>query len=235
MLIVEGLASPRRFTRASALLSAALIAAGAARLAAQSDADAPVDRAAATWAKIKTVRGTFEQTVTNSLIGTSATTHGSYAEERPNRLSIRFAAPATDAIVADGRFVWIYLPSSAPGQVLKRPATERGEVPIDLTGRFLDAPRAKYTIRPAGTRSVDGHASHAFTLVPKAGVEAPFTTATIWIDDDDSLIREFEETEPSGVVRRVHLTAVEPNGAVDRSAFAFTSPAGVRIVDQTKP
>ena len=235
MRIPEGLALPRRSTLASAMVSATLIAAGAGRLTAQSDAAAPVDRAAAAWANVKTVRGTFEQTVTNPLVGASATTHGSYAEERPNRLSIRFAAPAADAIVADGRFVWIYLPSSAPGQVLKRPATERGDVPIDLTGRFLDAPRAKYTIRPAGTRSEDGHASHAFTLVPKAGVDAPFTTATIWIDDDDSLIRDFEETETSGVVRRVHLTAVEPNAGVDRSAFVFTPPAGVRVVDQTKP
>ena len=29
-------------------------------------------------------------------------------------------------------------------------------------------------------------------LMPKAGTNAPFTKATVWVDDDDSLIREFE-------------------------------------------
>ena len=40
-------------------------------------------------------------------------------------------------------------------------------------------------------------------LVPKAGTSGLFTKATVWIDDDDSLIREFEETESNGVTRHV--------------------------------
>jgi len=113
-----------------------------APLAAQST-DATIDRAVAAWAKVKTVRGTFEQTVTNSLTGSSANSRGTYAQERPNRLAIRFEQPGTDAIIADGKVVWVYLPSSAPGQVIKRPATDRASVPIDLTGQFLGSPRTK--------------------------------------------------------------------------------------------
>jgi outer membrane lipoprotein carrier protein len=196
--------------------------------------ESTIDRAVAAWAKVKTVRGTFDQTVTNPLTGTSATSHGEYAQERPNRLAIRFLAPMTDAIVADGKAVWIYLPSSAPGQVVKRAAADRGAVPIDLTGQFLDAPRAKYDISAAGTRTIDGHPSHGLTLVPKPGSDAPFTTATVWVGDDDYLIRDFQETETSGVVRHVHLTAVEPNAAIDRGTFTFVVPAGVKILDQAK-
>ena len=192
-----------------------------------------IDRATTAWAKVKTVRGTFDQTVTNSLVGSSASARGDYAQERPSRLAIRFHAPASDAIVADGKAVWIYLPSSAPGQVIKRSAADRASVPIDLTGQFLDSPRERYDISAAGTRTIDGHAAHALKLVPKKGMPAPFTTATVWIDDDDSLIREFEETENSGVVRHVHLTSVETNVAIDRAAFTFVVPAGVKIVDQT--
>jgi len=221
--------TPRRRV-AAALVS--FVVAAAAPLAAQSAADAPIDRAVAAWAKVKTIRGTFEQTVTNPLVGTSATSHGQYAEERPNRLSIRFSPPMTDAIVADGRYTWVYLPTSAPGRVIRRPATDRASTPIDLTGQFLDAPRDKYAIRAAGTRTVDGRPSHGFTLTPKAGVSAPFSTATVWIDDDDSLIREFEETESGGVVRHVRLTAVETNVPVERSTFSFSVPQGVRIVDR---
>ncbi|HTI63270.1 MAG TPA: outer membrane lipoprotein chaperone LolA [Gemmatimonadaceae bacterium] len=211
-----------------------LLVLGAAPLGAQS-VDATIDRAVAAWDKIKTVRGTFEQTVTNSLTGSSAVARGKYVQQRPNRLAIRFTQPASDAIVSDGKYVWVYLPSTAPGRVVKRPATERGSTPIDLTGQFLDEPRAKYDITAAGTRTVDGHAARGLTLTPKAGVNAPFTRATVWVDDDDALIREFEETEPTGVTRHVRLTSLEPNVAVERQAFEFSVPPGAKIVDQTKP
>ena len=71
---------------------------------------------------------------------------------------------------------------------------------------------------------------------PKAGASAPFTKATVWVDDDDSLIREFEVTEASGVTRHVHLTTVEPNAPVDRSRCSPSrSRRASKIVDQTKP
>lgn len=194
-----------------------------------------IDRAVSAWSRVKTVRGTFEQTVTNPLTGSSAGALGEYVQERPNRMAIRFLPPVSDAIVSDGTAVWIYLPSSAPGQVVKRAATDRGSVPIDLTGQFLNSPRAKYNIAAAGSRVIDGHPSHGLTLVPKAGSPTIFRTATVWIDDDDSLIRDFEETETSGVVRRVHLTSLHQNAPVNRSAFTFAIPKGVTVIDQTKP
>jgi outer membrane lipoprotein carrier protein len=220
--------------RLTPFVVAAAAALTAAPLAAQS-VDATIDRAAAAWAKVKTVRGTFEQTVSNSLTGTSATARGEYMQERPNRLAIRFAQPGNDAIIADGKVVWVYLPSSSPGQVIKRPATDKGAVPIDLSGQFLDAPRVKYDISPAAARTVDGHSTRGLVLVPKKGTSAPFTRATVWVDDDDSLIREFEVVEPTGVTRHIHLTTVELNAPVDRASFVFTVPPGVKIVDQTKP
>ena len=219
--------------RVSIFATAAVV--GMSAVASAQSVDATIDRAVAAWAKVKTVRGTFEQTVSNSLTGTSASSRGDYAQERPNRLSIRFAAPMTDAIIADGKAVWIYLPSSSPGQVIKRPATDRTAVPIDLTGQFLDTPRAKYDITATGTKTVDGHAAHGLLLVPKKGSQGPFTKATVWVGDDDSIIREFEVVETTGVTRRVHLTSVDLNPTLDRGAFTFTPPKGVKVVDQTTP
>jgi len=213
---------------------AALAAAAApltAPLSAQTD---PIDRAVTAWAKVKTVKGTFEQTVSNSLTGTSASSRGEYVQERPNRLAIRFQQPDGGAIVSDGKILWVYLPSSTPGQVIKRTATDRSAVPIDFTGQFLESPKSKYDITPAGTKTVDGHAAHGFKVVPKAGTSSAFTTASVWVDDDDSLIREFEGTESSGVTRHIRITALELNPAVERSAFTFTPPSGVKVVDQTK-
>lgn len=214
-----------------AALAATLIVSRTARA---QDADAILARAVAAWSNVRTVQGTFEQTIENPLTGTSAIAHGTYAQERPNHLAIRFGAPAADEVVADGSNLWIYMPSSAPGQVIKRRATDRTSAPIDLTGQFLDAPATRYAATAAGTRTVAGHAAHGVTLVPKPGVSSPFTRATVWIDDDDSLIRAFDETESSGVTRSVQLTSLRVNSPIDRTTFHFTMPKGARVVDQTK-
>lgn len=214
-------------------LALCLLAVGTS-LGAQS-VDATIDRAVAAWGKVKTVRGTFEQTVSNPLTSSSATTTGRYVQERPNRLSIRFQDAESSAIVSDGKVLWIYLPATAPGQVIQRPATDRGAVPIDLTGQFLDAPRTKYSISAAAARTVDGHGAHGLLLVAKPGGGAPVARATVWVDDDDSLIREFETTDPNGIVRHIKLTAVELNAPVQSADFTFSPPKGVKIVDQTKP
>src|ERR671931_1994598 len=89
---------------------------GGSSLAAQST-DRVLDRAVSAWAKVKTARATFEQTVTNALTGSSANARGDFQQQRPHKLSIRFTDPSGDRIVADGASVWVYLPSSAPGQV----------------------------------------------------------------------------------------------------------------------
>src|SRR5262249_50216803 len=122
------------------LVAAAAILVSAAPAVRGQSGDGTIDRAVQGWAKIKSVRGTFEQTVTNQLTSSSATARGEYAQDRPNLLSIRFTQPAADAIVSDGKTVWVYLPSTAPGQVIKRSATDRTQTPIDLTGAFLDSP-----------------------------------------------------------------------------------------------
>jgi outer membrane lipoprotein carrier protein len=194
--------------------------------------DEALDHAVSVWSKVKTARATFEQTVTNSLTGSSATAHGEFQEQRPNRLSIRFTDPSGDRIVSDGESVWVYLPSSAPGQVVKHAASDQSAIPLGITGEFLTDPRRRYDISAAGTATVEDHAAHALTLLPKTSTQRSFDKATIWVDDDDGLIRQFEVVEPSGVTRRVRITSLDINVPVDRAVFAFKPPAGVRVIDR---
>jgi outer membrane lipoprotein carrier protein len=204
----------------------------AAPLAAQSATDKALDRAVAAWGRVKTARATFEQTVTNSLTGSSANARGEFQQQRPNRLAIRFTEPAGDRIVSDGASVWVYLPSSAPGQVVKRSAADASALPLDITGEFLTDPRSRYDISGAGSGTVSGHSAQGLLLAPKPDTRAPFTKATIWVDDDDGLIRQFEVVEGTGVTRRVRITSLELNVPVDRGTFTFTPPPGVRVVER---
>ena len=194
--------------------------------------DQVLDRAIAAWGKVKTARASFEQTITNPLTGSTGNARGEFQQQRPNKLSIRFTEPSGDRIVSDGASVWVYLPSSAPGQVIKRSASDASAIPLDITGEFLTDPRSRYAVTGAGTGTVSGHAAHALTLLPKPDAQAPFTKATIWVDDDDGLIRQFETVEQSGVTRRVLITTLDLNVPVERSLFTFTPPTGVRVIER---
>jgi outer membrane lipoprotein carrier protein len=211
------------------LLSVASIAGAATARRAQGDL---LDRAVDAWAKVKTARATFEQTITNPLTGRVLTSNGEYQQERPGRLAVTFQNPANDRVVADGKFVWVYLPSSAPDQVIKTVQGAGGTGTVDLSAQFLSAPRSKYTVGTAGTMIVGGRATHCYTLVPKSAEGAPFKNATVCIDDEDATIRQFEVVDGNGVQRKVRLITFKTNVPVDESAFRFTPPAGVRVISR---
>ncbi|MEO8619978.1 MAG: outer membrane lipoprotein carrier protein LolA [bacterium] len=191
-----------------------------------------LDRAVVAWAKVKTARATFEQTITNPLTGRTMTALGEYQQERPGKLAVTFADPADDRIVADGKFVWLYLPSSAPDQVIKSVQGAGGTGTVDISAQFLTAPRSKYTVNPVGTLVVSGRPTHGYNLIPKVAAGAQFKNASVWIDDDDATIRQFEVSEANGVQRRIRLTSFKTNVPVDANAFVFTLPKGVRVVEQ---
>ena len=100
-------------------------------------------------------------------------------------------------------------------------------------GDFLAAPRSKYDITDGGAQTVDGRSTRALKLLPKKGSGSAFTRATVWVDDQDGLIRQFEVSESNGITRRIRLTALSLNAAVDRDAFKFSVPKGVKVVDRT--
>jgi outer membrane lipoprotein carrier protein len=190
-----------------------------------------IDRAVAAWAAARTVRASFEQTLTNPLTGREVTARGEFQKRGRDRIAVRFTDPAGDRIVADGRSLWIYLPSTAPDQVIRRSAAQ-GANSVDLTAQLLTAPRSKYNITAAGTATVDGRPARGLVLVPKREGSQLFARATVWVDDRDGLVRLFEVTDDNGVTRRIRLTSIRVNVAVDASAFRFTPPKGVRVIEQ---
>lgn len=208
-----------------ALLVATLVAAQA-----PSPADRAIDAAVAAYAKIRTARASFEQTVTNPLTSRALSSRGEFEQERPDRFVFRFAEPKGDVIVSDGRFVWLYLPSSTPGQVIRAPLESGPAGSLDLIGEFFANPRARYTITDGGAATVGGRATRVVALTPKHR-DAAFLRARVWIDPADGSLVQFEAEEPSGITRLVRITAFTPNAPVARGAFRFTVPKGVRVVD----
>lgn len=227
-------------TRAPRTLAASFLVALAASsilvgpLPGQDPGGDAIDRAVAAYAKVRTARATFEQVVTNPLTGSKMNSRGAFEQARPDRFAFRFDDPKGDVILSDGKFVWIYLPSSTPGQVIRAPLSSELEGSIDLIGAFFTNPRTRYTVGDAGAATVGGRPARAVTLTPKTKSGASFTKAKVWIDAADGTLRQFEAEELNGVVRLVKINTFVANAAVAEGAFRFKPPRGVRIVDQSE-
>lgn len=201
----------------------------AAPAAAQS-VDATLEKAVETYASMKSVRASFEQTIENPMTGSKAVARGEIQQRKPNQLSVRFTDPAGDRIVVDGKSVWVYLPSTSPGQVIKQSVNAGSAAMLDPASELLRSPRTRYTITDAGTARLGDRATRVLTLVPKT--EMGFAKATIWIDPADGTLRQFEVVDANGLSRRVRLTNIRMNAATEASAFVFTPPAGVKVFEQ---
>jgi outer membrane lipoprotein carrier protein len=193
-------------------------------------ADAIIDRAAAAYARLNSMRAEFRQTLTNPLTGNTQTTKGVILRRKPNLMSIDFESG--DRVAADGSTLWFYLPSSAPGQVIRMPYSGDNAITVDPANQFLNSPRTRFTVTSAGTATLGGRATHAVTLVPKRSNPA-FTRAKVWIDDNDSSIRQFDLETANGLRRHVVITSFTPNPDLSRSSFRFAVPKGAKVVDQS--
>jgi outer membrane lipoprotein carrier protein len=217
---------------------AAITAAAVAPLVAQTpapatsqSADQAIQKAVTAYRTIKTAKGSFSQTVRNRLTGTVYSSRGDFQQRMPREISVAFTDPKNDRIVSDGKVLWLYLPSTNPGTAIKlRVGTGIGSVA--LIGQFIDSPQTRYRISGGAKELLDGRSVTVVKLVPKDSV-ADFDEATVWVDDADGMIRQFETVERPGVVRRIHLLAVVNNAPVDAAAFTFVVPKGVRVEDRT--
>lgn len=210
---------------------AALGIAALGTLAGAQSPNAIMDRAMKASAGLRSVRAEFTQKITNPLTGTTASSRGVLLRKDPNLLSITFTDPKGDRIVSDGRSLWIYLPSSAPGQVIKTPAsTSSAMAMVDPGGVFLSAPSSRYTITAAGTATVSGEKMNVLNLLPKQS-NGTFSRAKVWVGTDSDLIRQFEVVDANGLTRLVTITSIKPNASVGAAEFRFTPPRNARVLD----
>lgn len=195
-----------------------------------STADAAYNRSAKAWSLQKTLEAKFEQRITNPLLGRTLTSRGTFLQQRPGRVSITFSDPTGDRIVGDGKWLWVYLPSSTPGQVLKLPADADGAMVADLLGALLDAPSKTFIISGGDAVVIDGRATHRVVLVPRVAGSTPFQKATLWLDDKAPRPVRVQVLDGQGVDRTIVLTSWTPDVVLPANAFTFSPPKGVKVV-----
>ncbi|HLV26775.1 MAG TPA: outer membrane lipoprotein carrier protein LolA [Gemmatimonadales bacterium] len=193
------------------------------------DVDAVIARATTAYNSARTARGTFTQLIVNSQTGSRVTAEGEFMRQQPDRFAFNFTDPAGDRIVADGRHVWLYVPSTNPGQVLRSTLTKSNAGSYDLGSLFFENTRERFNVADGGSETVQGKATRVLRLTPRAS--APFARATVWVDPASGNLVKFTVVDSMGLERTVTITSYAPNVPVPGSAFTFDPPPGVRVVD----
>ncbi len=195
------------------------------------DAAAIVGRSSRVYRSLASMRADFVQVIDNPMID-SAESRGTLVQAGPSRLAMRFTDPPGEAVVIDGEHVWVYTPSTVPGQVLRMGLPSGGPVyGYNIIAWLLDKPAERYAPKYLRRDRVGGREVDVIELIP-AVPDLPFERAVVWLDRDDALPRRLEITEPGGALRTLTLSKVRVNQRVPDSTFAFQVPPGVRVVDQ---
>ena len=190
-----------------------------------------VGRSARVYRSLASLRADFVQQIEDEMVGNSES-RGSLVQAGEAKLAMRFADPKGDAVIIDGERLWIYTPSTTPGQVLRMPLPSGGPVyGFNLLAWFLDRPAERYEMKYVRADRVGGQAVDVVELVPLQP-DMPFRRATIWIARGDALPRRLEIDERAGGTRTVTLSNLRLNASVPAGAFKFDVPAGVRVIDQ---
>lgn len=190
-----------------------------------------LEHASATFQSIETLSADFVQVITNQMLGAPDTTRGRLYQRRPNRFAMRFSDPAGDRIVADGRYLWFYTPSTAPGQVIRSRIPDTGTTGPNLIGQFVEHPRERYHARFVRSDSAASGWVDVVALSPRDST-LPYTGAELWVSREDGLVRRLKIAEHNGQERAIQLRAVKVNVGVAAREFRFAPPAGVTVVDQ---
>ena len=212
------------------LLLLGLLAVAPAAARAQ-DANALVGRSSRVYRSLTSLTADFVQLIDNPMID-SAESRGTLVQAGPDKLAMRFTDPPGEAVIIDGRSVWVYTPSTTPGQVIRMSVPSGGPVyGYNILAWLLDRPAERYTASYLRADVVGGRSMDVVELVP-AVPDLPFEKAVLWLDRADGIPRRLEITEHSGATRTLTLSKVRVNRSIADSTFRFEVPSGVRVVDQ---
>jgi outer membrane lipoprotein carrier protein len=192
------------------------------------DAAAILRRAERVYADIRSMEADFVQRVTVPLLDQTQSSRGRMYHRRPDRFLMKFSDPEGDILVADGRFLWMYYPSTDPRQVIRSRLADGGGS-VDLQRELLSNATRRFSATHRGVEEVAGRPADVLRLVPRE--PSQYRQVKIWVDRGDSMVRRFEIVEQNESVRRLELRNLKPNVELGDELFHFTPPPGAQVFD----
>jgi outer membrane lipoprotein carrier protein len=186
-----------------------------------------LERASSRYEELDALCADFEQRLEVPLLDQVVQSSGVLCQKDPNLFTMDFEDPDGDRIVADGEFLWVYSPSTQPGQVIRQ-TMAAGAERVDFHREFLENPGVKYAPELVGTQVVRGQSTYHVRLIPKE--RSAYRSAEVWLDVEDSWVRRIRIEDDSGSIRSIELTGLELNPPLDVGVFAFEPPPGVLVI-----
>src|SRR6185312_13315926 len=135
------------------------------------------------YRSLASLRADFDQMIDNPMID-SAESKGTLFQAGPGKFAMRFSDPPGEAIVIDGEHVWVYTPSTVPGQVIRLAVPSGGPAyGYNLRAWFLDRPTEGYKASYERKDRLNDRATDVVELVPEVP-DLPFEKAVIWLDQE---------------------------------------------------
>ena len=193
------------------------------------DVDSALARAQRAYDAMRTFRAEFTQVLENPMLGAPEHSRGVLFLAPPGRFAMHFTDPAGDRIVADGRWLWIYAPSSVPDQVIRQPIPDAGATTPNLFQQFVDRPLERYTASYVRADTAGGERVDVVRLVPRVP-DLPFREAVMAIARRDGWPRRLSLVEESGQRRELIFQRLESNAVIAPSELRFAVPRGTKVV-----
>ena len=197
---------------------------------AQVSSDTIIERAARAYQQLSSFQADFRQVISDSMIGTFES-KGRLLQAGTASFAMRFTDPNGEAIVMDGEYIWIYTPSTTPGQVVRTPIPKDATYGPNVLAWLLTKPVDRYRTRYLREDAVGGRSADVVELTP-LDPTLPFRAAILWIDRSDNLPRRLEIQEKTGTNRTLVLSGVIINRRPPPNSFTFNVPSGVRVIEQ---
>lgn len=193
------------------------------------DVTSALNRAEIAYRGLTTLTAEFKQTLVNPMLGAPETTGGRIFLVPPSRFSMRFDEPNGDRIVADGTWLWLYAPSTVPGQVIRQSIPQSGVSSPNLIGQFVDRPLERYEVTYVGEDNVAEETVDVLRLTPLGG-SLGFRWAEIAVARSDGILRRMDLMEDSGQRRILVFSAIRTQVRIPEGELRFDVPQGTRVI-----
>ncbi|MGO9437068.1 MAG: LolA family protein [Terracidiphilus sp.] len=165
-------------------------------------------------------------------LGMSRAESGTLLLLKPGRMRWDYTTPAGKLFLIDGKFAWFY--GRGATQVQRIPATKLDDLRSPL--RFLlghtQLEKELTGLQLASTPTAPGE----YTLVGQLkGQENRVRSISLTVAPSTGAIVAIDIEETDGATTRFTFSGEETNVAIPDSAFKFTPPAGVPVVDAIPP
>src|SRR5213595_4346567 len=182
----------------------------------------------AAYSRMTDLRAEFTQTAFNKSLNQTIPAQGTVDLKKGGKLRWEYKEPTPQAIVSDGKKLWVYTPALNQVNVGDAPEALAGPAGSFLAG--LGRRRAEFSVRflnPARPQDIDGH--WVLDLTPKQPLPT-LARLILSVDAKTWAVRKavvYDQFENTVTMR---LTKVAVNSGLPDRLFTFVAPRGVATV-----